>query len=416
MSTKPRHIIRKLAIDLHCPGPETGRALYNQLGETLQYRVGPELEALFDRLGDIRLERLELDLGVLPAKNWEAVLRERLLEQCAELLNAAAQQPGSPETQAKKHGAEHPVFETYMFFLQTGRLPWWAEHRRLPELESAVLQAGTLDDPAALEALISLLSTHPNALLRLVSQAGIPLLQALHKRLTERKKGQTDRSTKTKTPDWHKIGISNAARQAALKAFAALIKSKINPADELPEMASLKKQADKLPETNETVFVVNAGVVLLHPFLSPFFQQLGLLEKNRFPGKAEQELAVQWLHFLATGSRECPEPELVLPKILCNMPVEYPVSRWFAPDKEQIAEAEKLLASAIAHWSALKSTKPDGLREGFLQRTGKLETRADGSHKLTVERLAQDVLLEQLPWSISMVRLPWMEQFLFVEW
>ena len=416
MSTKPRHIIRKLAIDLHCPGPETGRAMYDQLGDVLLHRVEPELEALFDRLGDIRLNKLELDLGVLPAKNWEAVLRERLLEQCAQSLNELVNPKANSKPQTSKQGAAHPIFETYIFFLQTGRLPWWAEHRQLQELETALLQARVLDDPTATDALIALLNTHPDALPRLLSQTGTSLLEALWECLAKRQKGQTGRSTGIKTPDWQQVGTSNAARQAALKAFAALIKSEINPADEMPEKTRLKRQTDKPPETDQAVFVINAGLVLLHPFLSPFFQQLGLVEKNGFPGKAEQELAVQWLHFLATGSLECPEPELVLPKILCNMPAEHPVSRWFTPNDEQIAEVENLLSSAIAHWSALKSTKPDGLREGFLQRTGKLESRADGTYKLTVERLAQDVLLEQLPWNIGMLRLPWMEQILFVEW
>lgn len=417
MSTKPRHIIRKLAIDLHCPSPETGQALYNQLSDTLQFKVGPELEALFDRLGDIRLERLELDLGVLPAKNWEVVLRERLLEQCAQSLSAVAKQSGRPEEQAAKQGSEHPVLEIYLFFLQTGSLPWWAEHRSLQELETALLQAGILDDPAAANALTTLLMNQPNALRRLVYQAEIPLLQALWKRLTERQKRQTGR-LKFNTPDWDQLRTSAKARQFCLESFATLLKA---GAAELPKRAGSKKKTVQLPKTDpaataDAVFVPNAGVVLLYPFLSPFFQQLGLVEKGRFPGIADQEQAVQWLQFLATGSRECPEPELVLPKILCNMPAEHPVSRWFTPDDGQIAEAEKLLTSAIAHWSALKSTKPDGLREGFLQRTGKLETRADSTYKLTVERLAQDVLLEQLPWSISMLRLPWMAHFLFVEW
>ncbi|HRF39189.1 MAG TPA: contractile injection system tape measure protein, partial [Saprospiraceae bacterium] len=70
---------------------------------------------------------------------------------------------------------------------------------------------------------------------------------------------------------------------------------------------------------------------------------------------------------------------------------------------------------AIDNWGALGSTSPDGLRGNFLVRDGKL-TRTDLGRLLQVEAQSYDLLLDRLPWGINMVKLPWMEDMLFVEW
>ena len=70
----------------------------------------------------------------------------------------------------------------------------------------------------------------------------------------------------------------------------------------------------------------------------------------------------------------------------------------------------------ILYWTVLMSTSPDGLREGFLQREGKLTLSDHGNWKLRVEQKSIDILLGYLPWGISMVKLPWMENLLVVEW
>ena len=49
-------------------------------------------------------------------------------------------------------------------------------------------------------------------------------------------------------------------------------------------------------------------------------------------------------------------------------------------------------------------------------RPGKLTLRGDRDWLLQVESSGCDVLLDQLPWSISTIRLPWMESLLWVEW
>lgn len=162
-------------------------------------------------------------------------------------------------------------------------------------------------------------------------------------------------------------------------------------------------------------FFSNAGVVVLHPFLNSFFKKLDLIEGKNFKDNAAKSKAVILLHFLATGEEHPREYEMVLPKFLCEMPVNMPLDHTIQITKEEKEEADNLLQAAISHWGALGSTSPDGLREGFLSREGKLEKEQTG-WRLFVEQKTLDILLDRLPWSISILKLPWMSEMLNVEW
>lgn len=162
-------------------------------------------------------------------------------------------------------------------------------------------------------------------------------------------------------------------------------------------------------------FFSNAGVVLLHPFLNSFFKKLDLLEGKNFKDDTAKSKAVILLHFLATAEEYPREYEMVLPKFLCEMPVNMPLDHTIQITKEEKEEANNLLQAAITHWGALGSTSPDGLREGFLIREGKLEKEQTG-WRLFVEQKTLDILLDRLPWGISILKLPWMSEMLNVEW
>ncbi|MCB1127794.1 MAG: hypothetical protein KDM81_14975, partial [Verrucomicrobiae bacterium] len=162
--------------------------------------------------------------------------------------------------------------------------------------------------------------------------------------------------------------------------------------------------------------VASAGLVLIAPYLPPFLAAVDLLPASGVgdpdPGASGVPLL---LHWLATGSAEAAEPELALPKLLAGMPLDEPVVCRRQFPSTSLAEAERLLLAVIAHWSALKETSVEGLRDAFLQRAGLL--RDDGSQwLLRVEHRAWDVLLERVPWTFRTLRLPWMERALQVEW
>lgn len=164
------------------------------------------------------------------------------------------------------------------------------------------------------------------------------------------------------------------------------------------------------------IYINQAGLVLLHPFLTNYFRAVGLVEENAFCHDLARQTAMYLLHYLATGQTSAPEYELVLPKLLCGWPLNEAISPDIYLPEEALSEAEDLLQTVINYWEALKNTSPDGLREGFLQREGKLTHTGNQQWKLQVEQVAIDVLLSRLPWGISMVKLPWMDELLTVEW
>lgn len=167
------------------------------------------------------------------------------------------------------------------------------------------------------------------------------------------------------------------------------------------------------PEAKAGIYIENAGLVLLHPFLARFFATLGIATENAL---LQPERALSLLHFLATGQATAPEYALMLPKILCNLPLLAPVATNLELTAAETAEAIVLLNAVIRHWSVLRNTSPDGLRSAFLLRPGKVSLRDDGDWLLQVEASGVDILLDQLPWGISMIKLPWMNRMVWVEW
>ncbi|WP_262965037.1 contractile injection system tape measure protein [Methylobacter psychrophilus] len=176
-------------------------------------------------------------------------------------------------------------------------------------------------------------------------------------------------------------------------------------------------KAESIPsaliDAKEGIYIENAGLILLHPFLPQFLKALGLVTEDLL---LQPERAICLLHFMVTGQTVAPEYELILSKILCNMPLETPIESDMALTDAEKAEAEALLEAVIQHWDALRNTSIDGLRGTFLLRLGKLSLRDDGDWLLQVESKTVDILLNHLPWGISMIQLPWMQRMLWVEW
>lgn len=167
-------------------------------------------------------------------------------------------------------------------------------------------------------------------------------------------------------------------------------------------------------DDDEAIYLDGAGIVLVHPFLEQLFRERGLLEGRVFRGLEARDRAVHLVGFLTLGLRDLSEHALVLAKALCGAPLEDPIEP-VSLDDEDVAACDGLLRAVLEHWTALKSSAPDWLRQQFFLREGKLEA-VDGGSRLTIERHAQDVLLARLPWGVGVVALPWMTDRIFVHW
>ena len=126
--------------------------------------------------------------------------------------------------------------------------------------------------------------------------------------------------------------------------------------------------------------------------------------------------AVGLLQYLADGQPE-PPPEYLLPlgKVLCGMDLDEVFD--FGPPltDAEIEEGTTLLQAVIAHAPVLGSMSVRGFRGTFLLRKGQLSIR-NGAWLLRVERETYDVVLDRFPWSVNIVKLPWMEALMHVEW
>jgi hypothetical protein len=189
------------------------------------------------------------------------------------------------------------------------------------------------------------------------------------------------------------------------------------PAPGQPEKPSREEDLlfrdEQIPE--EGILIPHAGVVLVHPFLATFFSRLGLLDGKTFKDLDARQQAIYLVHYLATGERTAPEYELVLPKMLCGYALEMPLPGDILLTDEACAEGDLLLRNVVQRWEKLKNSSVDALREGFLQRNGKLYNRNDRL-SLQVEASSIDVLLDFLPWNLGLVKLPWLKEMLYVEW
>lgn len=170
-----------------------------------------------------------------------------------------------------------------------------------------------------------------------------------------------------------------------------------------------------LVNPNDAIYINNAGLVLLNPFIPTFFVKVGVMNGGKFISEEAQLRAVHLLQYLVDGSVSSPEHMLVLNKILCNLPIEEPVPAGITLTDAEKDVAAGLLNAVLANWDKMKNTSVDGLRGSFLIRAGSLIFKEDAWH-LKIEQRGYDVLLQTLPWGIGMIKMSWMDKFLYVEW
>lgn len=166
----------------------------------------------------------------------------------------------------------------------------------------------------------------------------------------------------------------------------------------------------------DELYVADAGLVILWPFLEPFFLRTGVLgDDRRFFDEVAQLQAVALVESLATADPAPLEFHLPLAKLLCGRPFEsdFVLERPLAP--EQLTECDRLLAAVIDRAPMPADLSIPSFRAGYLARPGALGTR-DGAWLLQVERRPHDAVLDRFPWSWGWIKLPWMPEPLRVDW
>lgn len=183
------------------------------------------------------------------------------------------------------------------------------------------------------------------------------------------------------------------------------------------EKSRAKAEAEELLQEalEEGIHISNAGQVLAAPYMGRLFAMLQLTDQGQFVSLAAKDRAIHLLEYMVTGSSATPEYDLLLNKVLCGMSTSIPISAAIEITEQEEIIIGQLLNSIIQNWKALGSTSITGLRETFLRRQGWLRLDEDGWH-LRVQSGPFDMLLDQLPWSFSLIKHGWMDQPLRVSW
>lgn len=209
---------------------------------------------------------------------------------------------------------------------------------------------------------------------------------------------------------------SELARRAAAQSVAQGPLAMSRPPRRLPPTAQpIAPALDLAFSRSEEVYVQNAGLVLLWPFLSPLFHALGLCFRGQFADPMAMHRATGLLHYLVTGEREPVEYQLTLAKLLCGLDDEDLLEFGEPVSDAEAEECDRALQAAIAHAQILGEISPTDFRTLFLLSQGVLSPRAE-SLLLRVERTPHTALVERFPWPCSWIRLPWLRIPLQVEW
>jgi hypothetical protein len=430
------------------------------------------IERLEITVADIRLDRLEQDLA--EAVQREVALYVRANPPVASEDGGNRAGPDAASGPVRRRSRAETVDEALVVFLRSGRLPWsfqlppgspleqlaldvWnargAERgpppstlarlfevlrlpdarRRLlsqftPRFASRVLTALSPSAAAAAEqALRELAAAEPSAASSSWSSAA-PMFAAFAREvwdaaLSAATEGVALRSSDLVRSAWLRSAHTQHAKHTKHDLVAFLeqrwpgtterdaASPSVEPSITSSRMPSPTSVADE--DAAEGIVVDNAGSVLLHPFLPHYFEGLGVAVGGEL---TNPNRAMCLLHHLATGEVTAPEHRLVLAKVLCAVALDEPVEADVGLTEAEQDESIALLEAAIRHWGALRGSSPDALRAEFLTRAGTLSVDADGDWLLRVAAETADILLDQLPWSISLVKLPWMPRPLRVEW
>ncbi len=460
-----RHIIHKQKIRLQISNQEDAHGIQNKVSELFTNGLGSLLEKTLDGIAPddqlLRFESLNLNLGVISKSNFEQEFKEILVSRLRDTLITSAHN----EEQTK---FKPSAFEAMIHFLDRGTLPWYADVKDKTSWEKEMKSKATNEDwrnlihwlgtkqmkqPAVVRRLIlqfsddflerMILSVSPGwnsvragifidmqMLLKNVYGSGpADSRQEIWKYFLKNilsNSGTTDsieRQTMNILQDLISglpaSGDMNKERSDSIPpgivrdAFLEL-KNKIIPE---PEGVFQKKENEFVNKKDipDSLFVKNSGIVILHPYLFAFFEELGLLTSKDFNSEEARYHAIYILHFLATGRVGAEEFDVVLEKILCGMPLEEPLPPSGEITVREKSECEHLLEAVIRNWPPLKNTSVEGLRNTFLQREGRLDLDESG-WSLHIEKKTVDILLDRMPWGISKIKLPWMKNMLSVDW
>ena len=476
-----QHTIKKFSLQLQTQSTAQSYALQQNcvklINENLIAGLDEILSTQFNSNDVVKINKIEIDLGTISTQNLEKDFIAKCIEGFANKIKSIpAKQKLPVDDEISIVDSEENILQQFFNFLSTGKMHWAVYQTGFVQWQVAVIEAIKLKPHLFKKAFRDLLIVNKQVIERLVAQFDegfietlvelyqpaikkeyTYLIQLLYKKSVSADNGiigkkyliallpllfnskkkidenvvielieRVTNQTQTAIDEKAMVQIKNAILEIAQKldnnfiapSLNKIVKEKI---ENIIEITEIKKEDNKKLKINEaedkSIYITNAGIIILHPFLQNFFNSAGLTDADNFKNEISKQKAVHLLQYLATGQQQLPEYIMPLNKILCGIANEEHIDRFIKLEDTELKEADELLAAVLSHWAALKNTSATALQETFLQRKGKLSfNETDSYWKLQVEKKAVDILLDKIPWGFAYIKLPWMLFPLSVEW
>lgn len=162
----------------------------------------------------------------------------------------------------------------------------------------------------------------------------------------------------------------------------------------------------------------NAGLVLLTPWFPRLFTMLGLLNDDgkEFKNTDSRKRAVFIIQRMVTfEERDYTMMDLIFNRVLVNLPLHESLPSQIQLTEQEIEAVESMLEGVKGNWPNMANTSIKGFQHSFVERKGVLEIQEE-KILLTVEPRSYDLLLDSLPWGYKLVRFPWLEKRIHVNW
>lgn len=449
------HIIHKQKVHIRTDISANAFAVQNRVSNMFKNNLLKRINDVFDKFSDdeniLRIDKLEIDVGTIDGKNFEKTFSEKLIVRLTEkLVNYRTTISDNGISEIKK---KHSVIDSFIYFLQYGYAAWYQSTKEISEWEDEILNSFSEEYRIIFtNRLKETIGTNGIAIQRLSMQFSTNFLKKLylylHKeaiddwtlfynKFLQYAEAQFENNKlhltrkETKNILWEVL-LSQALNENEInvsekifdKSFDKILTRKLNvfKTDQvipIQKNAALKiteqKTSIKSKQEIQELFLVNAGIVILHPFLKDYFETLELIKEKIFVSVDAQHRAVLLLHYLATSETEVSEFNLILPKLLCGVNFGEPIENFIELTDKEKEESSDLLKSVTQHWKPLNRTSIEGLQNSFFRRGGKLQ-QPENDWILRIEQKTIDILLDKLPWTISFIKLPWMKKILYIEW
>ncbi len=238
--------------------------------------------------------------------------------------------------------------------------------------------------------------------------SSLPFSKNQSNKIISAKLREQQHATKLLENYFTKTGSSEAFENLAynvLEPIDSHLKKELHQMEELHIVEELELMNDNA--------LHNCGILLLHPYLTSLFEEIGILKDKKFKNRKSQIKALQLMFYICTFKENVEEYEILFFKILVGLPINE-----FIIFSEPITISAKqkcrnVIEKLIEDWKVLKKTSLESVQQNFLQRKALLFDN-EQSIEVHLETSSFDVLLEHLPFNFSIIKTPWNHRLFFI--